>query len=236
MEIENKQEWKICKNNLSEEDPCGICHLASSGKTVFHKCANGVNHVYHKACMKAWYETAGSRQTCPTCEEQISYGDLKGRYQDLAEKFEKWNYPQADQVENLKKGFTIAFVATGVTAVVAGVTAVAAGTVTKIAEATALAGIATVTATLGFGPSLEQGRGMIETATTALEVGILTVALGAEGARVVRKGIIEAQEVADLAVVGLAMVGLAIAGIKGEGLTGRATESLARRIVKWMKE
>ena len=115
MEIENKQEWKICKNNLSEEDPCGICFLGSCGKTVFHQCANGVNHVYHKGCIKPWYDARTSSRTCPACREKVSIGDLKGRYQDPAEKFEKWNYPQAVQFEGFNyKGFATGFAAIGV--------------------------------------------------------------------------------------------------------------------------
>ena len=202
MEIENKKEWKICKNNLSEENPCGICLSGSSGKTVFHKCANGVNHVFHKACMKAWYDMRTSSRTCPTCKEKISIGVLKGRYQDLAEKFEKWNYPQADQVENLDKGTSI------VITVVAGISlSVAIGTLLETAEllkqgpATGAMGMVTGTtlitaataATLGatisgFKYSLTRRKEMTAAmaaavATGALTAGALTAVAARAGAR-----------------------------------------------------
>ena len=224
------QEWKICKNNLSEENPCGICLLGSSGKTVFHKCANGINHVYHKACMKDWYDIRTSTRRCPTCNEKVSIGDLKGRYQDLAEKFEQWNYPQADQVENLsKKGFTIALVAGGVTAVVV------AGGVTAVAATTALGGATIAMATLlGCRPRLEQGWGMIATVATAATA---TVAVDAGVKVVAETGLLRARDegVVDLAVavgIGTAIEIGAVAVSRGMGV---ATDSLTCRIVKWMK-
>ena len=240
MEIENKQEWKICKNNLSEENPCGICFSGSFGKTVFHKCANGVNHVFCKACMKTWYNTHTSSRTCPICKEEVSIGVLKGRYQDPAEKFEKWNYRQVGQVEHLiKKVSTVGLATAGV--ITAAITAEA-GTVTSIATAVALGGIV-ATAPLVFGCGGERGRGKIATAVTALgavEVAsALTRGVFLRG-EVVKNliGAVAATGVTEAAAVAGATAGIvaAVAGAVGAELTGRATESLTRRIVRWMKE
>ena len=207
MDIENNQAWKICKNNLSEENPCGLCLLGASGKTVFHKYANGIDHVHHKACMKARYETPAKRKICPTCKEKISYGDLKGRYEDLAEKFEKWNYPQADQVENLdKKGSIVIAVVAGVSLLVAVRALFETEEILKRGSATGAmemerattlittAAAATIgAATLGFKYSLIRRKGMTTAMAAAAEGGALTAAaIAAVAARVGEEAVVAA--------------------------------------------